>query len=63
VQDEAGNKEEEQEMKKRTYKDISLTPLDWARQPGVVVRRQRKSADTMKCLALLRRLDREQVKK
>jgi hypothetical protein len=50
-------------MKKRTYKDISLTPLDWARQPGVVVRRQRKSADTMKCLALLRRLDREQVKK
>jgi hypothetical protein len=50
-------------MKKRTYKDISLTPLDWARQPGVVYRRQRKSADTMKAMALLRRLEREMVKK
>jgi hypothetical protein len=48
-------------MKKRTYKDISLTPLDWARQPGVVYRRQRKSADTMKCLALIKRLEREKL--
>jgi hypothetical protein len=49
-------------MKKRTYKDISLTPLDWARKPGVVRRRQERSGGTMMAMALLRR-EKEWVKK